>query len=144
VIHIDSMLSQFIEDSEKDMAWQIGEYGFDMKLSLYVPALIEKNIKGFTEALFKKAGKSRDDIHIWAIHPGGRAILEKAAEALGLEKEALQVSYDVLREYGNMSSATIMFVLERILADEREGGIFAAAFGPGLTVECGFFKKEKG
>ncbi len=141
VLSIQTLLSHFIENSEKDMAWQIGEYGFDMKLSLYVPQFIEQNIANITNALFAKAGKSRSDIQIWAIHPGGRAILEKVQETLALEAGALQVSYDILREYGNMSSATIMFVLERILADDREGGVFSAAFGPGLTVECCFLEK---
>ena len=144
VLSIQTMLSHYIANSEADMAWQIGEYGFDMKLSLYVPALIEQHMQSITDSLFSKAGKQRSDIDIWAIHPGGRAILEKVGESLELEEGALQVSYDVLREYGNMSSATIMFVLERILADEREGGVFAAAFGPGLTVECGFMEKIKG
>ncbi len=143
VLAIQNTLSHFIAESEDDMAWKIGEHGFDMKLSLYVPRFIELNIAKITDALFEKVCKARSDIGIWAIHPGGRAILEKVEEALALDTDALQVSYDILREYGNMSSATIMFVLERILADDREGGVFAAAFGPGLTVECCFFEKFK-
>ncbi len=144
VFSIQAMCSHYIANSEADMAWQIGERGFDMRLSLYVPALIEQHMKSITDSLFAKAGKQRADIDIWAIHPGGRAILEKVQESLGLKKQALQISYDVLREYGNMSSATIMFVLERILADKGTGGVFATAFGPGLTVECSFMEKIKG
>jgi predicted naringenin-chalcone synthase len=131
-------------ESEEDMAWSIGQNGFDMKLSVYVPRIIERNIADLIDAAMESSGLSRDAVEIWALHPGGRAILDKTAATLGLDQSAFAPSYEVLREYGNMSSATIMFVLQRILEDERQGNIFATAFGPGLTLEAAHMEKQLG
>lgn len=131
-----------LPDSGQDMAWKIGAHGFDMKLSLYVPRLIESSIRSILEEQLESAGVAREAIDIWAIHPGGRAILDKVAAELDLPPGALDISYAVLREFGNMSSATIFFVLERILAADQSGQIFASAFGPGLTVESALFRKK--
>ncbi|MDA3949172.1 MAG: hypothetical protein PF508_08095, partial [Spirochaeta sp.] len=87
------------------------------------------------------SGLTRDQVDIWAIHPGGRAILDKTAATLGLDQKEFAPSYEVLRRYGNMSSSTIMFVLREILADDRAGHIFATAFGPGLTMEAAHLHK---
>ena len=81
------------------------------------------------------------DVALWAIHPGGRAILDRAAATLGLKPADLWASYQVLRDYGNMSSATLLFVLELLLAGRAQGRTFAAAFGPGLTVESALLEK---
>jgi len=129
-------------ESEEDMAWSVGQTGFDMKLSVYVPRIIKRNIASLIDAAMESSGISREAVDIWALHPGGRAILDKAAATLGLDPEDFAVSYDVLREYGNMSSATIMFVLKRILEGSRSGHIFATAFGPGLTLEAAHMEKE--
>ena len=141
VFSLDRFLARTIRNSENDMAWIIGETGFDMKLSAYVPRLIEENVGALVNDLLAQAGTPPGGIDIWAIHPGGRAILDRTRETLALPREELEVSYEVLRQFGNMSSATILFVLERILRDERYGTVFAAAFGPGLTVESGLFEK---
>jgi len=139
---LHSFNSHYIPDSEDDMAWKIGLNGFDMKLSYYVPKLIDTNIMKILNNLLKKAGLKRDDIDIWAIHPGGKAILEKLEKTLNITRDDLKHSYDVLWEYGNMSSSTIMFVLDRIIKDKsKKGKIFAIAFGPGLTVESGLLEK---
>jgi predicted naringenin-chalcone synthase len=132
--------SHIIPGSEDDMAWIIGETGFDMKLSSYVPRLIEGNIGPVLDRLFAASGWGRDELKLWAVHPGGRAILDKTAQVLGLSDGELDVSYDVLRRFGNMSSATIFFVLKEILDRGRKGKLFACAFGPGLTVESGFLE----
>jgi predicted naringenin-chalcone synthase len=141
VIALDSFNSHILPDSENDMAWSVGNTGFAMKLSAYVPRIINENLAEILNRILAKADKSRDEIDIWAVHPGGKAILEKIEEALTLDPRELRVSYDVLRDYGNMSSVTIMFVLKAILADKREGNVLAIAFGPGLTVETGFLRK---
>jgi predicted naringenin-chalcone synthase len=133
--------SRFIADSEDKMAWKIGDLGFEMKLSHYVPKFLEANILPIMEGLFGKNGLSMKDIDIWAVHPGGRAILEKLETALGLSREDLRHSYNVLWEYGNMSSSTIMFVLDKIMNSPEYGNIFACAFGPGLTVETACLEK---
>jgi len=139
-ILLNSFNSTYADNSEDEMAWKIGDYGFDMKLSVYVPDIIKKNILSIFEQLFENLKITKPDIDIWAIHPGGKTVLEKTEEAMGISKDQLAISYDVLREYGNMSSTTIMFVLEKILGQKGEGKIFSAAFGPGLTIESGYFE----
>ena len=141
IIALDSFNSQILPESEDDMAWSVGNTGFAMKLSAYVPRIINENLSEILNRILAKADKSRDEIDIWAVHPGGKAILEKIEAALSLDPQELAVSYDILKRYGNMSSVTIMFVLKAILADEREGNMLAIAFGPGLTVETGFLRK---
>jgi len=138
---LEGFASRVIPESGQAMAWKIGERAFDMRLSAYVPRLIEANIRAIVEDLLGAAGDALADIDIWAIHPGGRAILDRSAAALNIPQSALVHSYEVLREYGNMSSATIFFVLQRIMEDSRSGTVFATAFGPGLTVESGLFRK---
>ncbi len=138
---LDGFTSRIIPGSENDMAWKIGENAFDMRLSAYVPRLIEQNIRSIIDDLLSTSDAAFEDIDIWAVHPGGRAILDRTAAALGIPESALLHSYEVLREYGNMSSATIFFVLRRILEGRESGTVFATAFGPGLTVESGLFRK---
>lgn len=142
-LRLDRFATYLVDDSEKEMAWRIGKHGFDMRLSLYVPAIIETNIPQVVSRLLDGSGVALSDIDLYAVHPGGRAILDKVNEALSLPDGALDISYDVLREYGNMSSVTIFFVLEAMLAAPEAGRIFAAAFGPGLTVESGVLTKEE-
>ena len=107
----------------------------------YVPRLIQRNIGAILEDLLAEGGLSRADVALWTIHPGGRAILDRAAATLGLQPGELWASYQVLRDYGNMSSATLLFVLELLLAGRGQGRTFAAAFGPGLTVESALLEK---
>ncbi len=134
-LQLSDFASRLIPGSEKEMAWIIGEHGFDMKLSSYVPRLIENNIQTILDDLFTQAGWTKNEDLMWAVHPGGRAILDKTASVLGLPVQALEVSYKVLAAYGNMSSATIFFVLKALLEKGQLGPVFACAFGPGLTVE---------
>ncbi|HEY8296215.1 MAG TPA: type III polyketide synthase [Micrococcaceae bacterium] len=133
---------------EESMAWNIGDEGFEMVLGTYVPHIIDDHIVGALEPLLARDDSVRDlpyaDIEHWAIHPGGRSILDKVESRLGLREEQLVPARETLRNYGNMSSATVLFVLKYILdlpssgADER---ICSMAFGPGLTVETGLFTK---
>jgi predicted naringenin-chalcone synthase len=133
---------------EESMAWNIGDEGFEMVLGTYVPHIIDDHIVGALEPLLARDDSVRDlpyaDIEHWAIHPGGRSILDKVESRLGLREEQLVPARETLRNYGNMSSATVLFVLKHILdlpssgADER---ICSMAFGPGLTVETGLFTK---
>ena len=123
---------------KQDMSWELSSTGFAMTLSGYVPSLIEADFEKLVSQAMKKHNIIRDQITHWAIHPGGRKILESIEKSLSLPKEDLNASYQVLRDYGNMSSPTILFVLKIILdALDQTGGqkIFGAAFGPGLTME---------
>ena len=125
-------------EGEKEMAWNLSAKGFLMTLSAYIPQLIEKGIKSLTEEVLVKFNISSKDILGWAIHPGGRKILEVIQKELSLESKDLEASYNVLKNYGNMSSPTILFVIKKCweqLASTPNAKIFGAAFGPGLTME---------
>lgn len=123
---------------EEEMTWKIGDHGFRMTLSSYVPTLIGENLEAMLDPLWADLGVDREEVGRWAVHPGGRAILDRVERDLALPPEALGASREVLRRFGNMSSATVLFVL----AEELERGVapgeplLAAAFGPGLTVEA--------
>lgn len=132
-------------DGGKNMAWKIGDFGFEMRLSAYVPELINQGIKGLTEKLLIKHNLSPEDIDYFAIHPGGKKIIEKVEEALNIPRQKSCAAHKVLKEYGNMSSPTILFVLNEILENietvqDSNKYIMAFAFGPGLTLESILFK----
>lgn len=144
-LKIRTFLNDLAIEGEQDMAWTIGNHGFEMKLSTYVPDIIHKNIRPLLENMLLSAGNKTDEIAYWAIHPGGRAILDKIQQALELNEQQLYASRSVLRDYGNMSSATILFVLKIFMEDPRfkpDNDIFAMAFGPGLTIETGLFQLQ--
>jgi predicted naringenin-chalcone synthase len=123
-------------DSMEDMTWDIGDTGFVMGLSSRVPTVIADRLPSYLDGLLSPYELAVRDIDFWAIHPGGRAIIDKAQEVLDLTDDAVHDSLEVLRLHGNMSSPTILFVLKRIL-DRKEtvGTGVALAFGPGLTIE---------
>lgn len=139
-ITLHRLSSRIIPGTEENMAWKIGELAFDMKLSAYVPQILEDNISSVMNEFYSETGISREEINLWAIHPGGRQILDRLRMALSITPEDLSNSYSVLNEFGNMSSSTIMFVLEKFIAKADSGKMFSAAFGPGLTVETGYFE----
>lgn len=144
---LDQFATAIAEDSESDMAWTIGDTGFDMVLSSYVPQIIQSNLEQSVQPLFNSYNISRDDIRHWAIHPGGRAILDKIEQSLKLNPTQLTSSRQVLADFGNMSSATILFVLKHLLdkpLETTEETVLAMAFGPGLTIESGLLTKVAG
>lgn len=135
-------------EGKEDMAWQIGDFGFEMKLSAYVPEIIRKGIKQLTERLVSQLSlentafedEEKDKIaDYFAIHPGGKRILQVIEERLDLSSEDNRYAYRVLQEFGNMSSPTILFVLRTLLNDltasDHDKQILSFAFGPGLTLE---------
>ncbi|MFT4605150.1 MAG: putative naringenin-chalcone synthase [Rhodothermales bacterium] len=146
---VDSV-TQLAPDSENDMAWKIGDRGFEMVLSTYVPKILGAQIGGIVDDLLGQSGRRREDIAHWWVHPGGRAILDHIHQGLKLDPEALAPSRRVLSRFGNMSSATILFVLQEALAggggpgpsgDVEAGDLaYAMAFGPGLTVESALLR----
>ncbi|RAM36393.1 type III polyketide synthase [Arthrobacter globiformis] len=145
--HFETVLTPVGEDS---MAWNIGDEGFEMVLGNYVPHIIDEHIVGALEPLLARDPSLQDlayrDITHWAIHPGGRSILDKVQSRLDLYDEQLRPARETLRNYGNMSSATVLFVLKHILdlpSREGEERVCSMAFGPGLTVETGLFTKVK-
>lgn len=132
------------EQTENDMAWTIGDTGFEMILSTYVPSIIESNLEGALLPLFNNYNLKSQAIEHWAIHPGGRAILDKVQKSFSLRDTQIASSRRILANFGNMSSATILFVLADLLEIEQqaqEESVIAMAFGPGLTIESGLLKK---
>lgn len=140
---VQSFSSALITNGEADMAWDIGNQGFNIVLSSYVPEVLGARVRPLLEGVLERAGLDLTQVEEWAVHPGGRAILDKVQESLGLPDEALEASRQVLRDYGNMSSATVMFVLKELLdgADEGQALTCAMAFGPGLTVETAVLER---
>lgn len=148
VLTIDRLASELTPVGDKDMAWTIGDEGFEMVLSAAVPKIIDTHIEGALEPLLTAEPDLSSDpagrIRHWAIHPGGRSILDKVEAKLGLSELQLQPSRRILRDYGNMSSATVLFVLKEIIESATTPGderVCAMAFGPGLTVETGLFTR---
>lgn len=131
--------NDFSISGQHDMAWQVGNQGFEMMLSSYVPEVIGRGIGDLTARLLEKIAIEIADIGYFAIHPGGRKILEAIETKLGLTREQNAAAYQVLADFGNMSSVTVVFVLQEIFrktAKEDTGKhILSFAFGPGLTLE---------
>lgn len=120
---------------EDAMSWRIGDHGFAMTLSPRVPDVVGRELRSWLSGWLADRGREIGSIGSWAVHPGGPRILSAVGEALGLEPSALSASSRVLAEHGNMSSATIAFVLERLRAADAPGPWVAMGFGPGLAVE---------
>lgn len=135
---LEASASALIPQGEQDMAWTVGDHGFDIVLSSYVPGLIGAGIGEALAPLLGAQGLTVGDVAWWAVHPGGKAIVDKVEQGLGLRPAQVAASREVLRRYGNMSSATVLFVLEQLLAEPAAANgdrVCAIAFGPGLTVE---------
>lgn len=126
---------------KKDMSWALSSKGFLMTLSGYVPDLVKEDFNVLVENALENASIKKENISHWCIHPGGKKILEAIQKSTGLTVDHLRHSYDILKDYGNMSSPSVLFVLERILQEllhyppDTSATVFAAAFGPGLTME---------
>jgi alkylresorcinol/alkylpyrone synthase len=120
------------------MAFHLTDHGFRMRLSAYVPELLAADVEGFVDHLLERNHLRRPDVRFWGIHPGGARILDHLQSCLGLSDEQMRFSRQVLHDYGNMSSPTILFVLDGIQrSGQVETGDFGVllGFGPGLTME---------
>lgn len=128
------------EDSLDLMSWEAGDQGYNMRLSHMIPGILENNLDGFAKEILGRDAKYKN--FSWALHPGGKAILEGLSRAFDLNNEDLAHSWKVLREYGNMSSSTFLFVLESLMkAPKTKDWVVGMAFGPGLSVEGALFKR---
>ena len=135
---MDSFLALRIPDTSDLITWRIRELGFDMQLSGQVPAEICRAMKDVGRQITR--GKDPTAMELWAVHPGGRTVLDAVEKGLGLRADALGYSRDVLARFGNMSSATVMFVLEQIIHNAQQGQQGCAmSFGPGVTAETMLF-----
>jgi predicted naringenin-chalcone synthase len=143
-LKLKSFYSEVAYRGKTDMSWQLSNDGFLMTLSAYVPQLIKEDIKCFVHKALIATNLEQDAITHWCIHPGGRKILEVIQTKLGLTDQQLSYSKDVLSEFGNMSSPTILFILKQ-MQQELNGAsanVFGVAFGPGLTMETFIASKE--
>ncbi len=143
--------STILPDTADQMGWTIGDHGFEMTLSAEVPGSIAGPLPGLIDELLARHGLHRADVNHWAVHPGGPRVLAAVETALGLTPERLAVSRSVLAEHGNMSSGTILFVLEQLFGGGEEPNgrprapaetCVAMAFGPGLTAELAVFRAD--
>ncbi|MCX7314150.1 MAG: type III polyketide synthase [Hyphomicrobiales bacterium] len=137
-IALDSFRAVLIPDSLELMSWNIRDLGFDMVLSGKVPRAIHDSLRDGAHQIIGSAAVG--DIDLWAVHPGGGTILDAVERAFDLPPSALAPSREVLRRHGNMSSATVMFVLEAMMREAASGARGCAmAFGPGLIAETMLF-----
>ncbi len=128
-----------IPGSAELITWNIGDSGFDMVLSGKVPGALRKALPQVIDEILD--GAAPELIRLWAVHPGGRSILDAVEQALSLDPAALSASRDILYRFGNMSSASVMFVLEQMLKSGKRGESGCAmAFGPGVVAECMLFE----
>jgi predicted naringenin-chalcone synthase len=148
-VELGGFHSDLTREGEGDMAWTIGDEGFRMRLSTYVPQILSDHLPPLLEGMFARFNLTHEGIRHWAIHPGGRAILDRVEEGLGGEVSGIASSRAVLAQFGNMSSATILFVLHHLLQatdapnrDCEPDRMVAMAFGPGLSIEAGIFLRH--
>jgi len=125
-----------LPDSAEDMGWRIGDHGFEMTLSSRVPSIIRAQLNDWIRDWLAQHGLARPDIGSWAIHPGGPRVIDAVEQTLGLSPQETAASREVLAENGNMSSPTVLFILNRLAAREAPRPCVMLAFGPGLVVEA--------
>ena len=139
-LRIKKFYSQVSFKGKKDMSWELSSSGFLMNLSGYVPELIEQDFNQLLGNALQHANLTKEEISHWCIHPGGKRILSAVEKSIDISAKDLVHSYNVLKNYGNMSSPTVLFVLKEIMDSiekdkDQKVNIFGAAFGPGLTLE---------
>lgn len=143
-LELKSFFSDLALHGKEEMGWFIGDYGFEMRLSTNVPDVIKEGIGELTNRLLEKIDLELSDIEFFAIHPGGKRILEVIEEQLNISREQNQPAREILRTHGNMSSPTVLFVLKSILDDlknkDDQKHLLSFAFGPGLTLESAVLK----
>jgi predicted naringenin-chalcone synthase len=136
-IALDSFRALLVPDTAEMMTWKVQDFGFDMFLSGQIPAALQTTLQAHAADIL--GTRTPQDVALWAVHPGGRTVLDAVERAFGLPASALGFSREVLRRYGNMSSATVMFVLQSMMQSAAGSVGCAMAFGPGLTAETMLF-----
>jgi len=134
---MDSFRAVLVPDTRELITWNIGDNGFDMVLSGQVPGTIQEALRASADEILD--GAPIDAVNMWAVHPGGRSILDAVERALALQPSALAASRRVLRAFGNMSSGTVMFVLQQMMRASSGTRGCAMSFGPGLIAETMLF-----
>jgi len=132
--------SQLLPNSERELGWSIGDHGFQMIMTKQTPRVIEQYLRDWVVGWLRPHGLSLGDIANWAVHPGGPKILDAVQSALELPDAALEDSWRILADYGNMSSPTVFFIMNKKAEQRLSGPMVALGFGPGLVVEAALFE----
>lgn len=128
--------SQLVANSEREMGWIIGDHGFSMTMTKQIPRLIKQYLREWIEGWLQSQGWTLEDVSHWAVHPGGPKILEAVQASLDLHDSAMSDSWQILADYGNMSSPTVFFILKQQLQKPINGLTVLLGFGPGLVIEA--------
>ena len=143
-LSLDAFYCGLASQGKNEMAWKIEDQGFGIRLSSYIPDLLKDNIRFLVHGLLDKLNLRLEEIQNFAIHPGGKKILESVEKSLEISRDKNMAAYETLKNFGNMSSVTILFVLKNIMQKlskiQDKEKILAMAFGPGLTLESALFK----
>ncbi|MCE9544366.1 MAG: type III polyketide synthase [Planctomycetia bacterium] len=137
---VEATGSCLLPDSTDAMTWRIRDHGFEMTLSARVPELIREHLRSWLARWLDQHGLAIADVVSWAIHPGGPRIVAAVQQSLGLADAAVAVSLEVLAECGNMSSPTVLFILDRLRRSGAGGPCVALGFGPGLVAEAALIR----
>jgi alpha-pyrone synthase len=136
---MDGFRAVLVPKTKEMITWHIRDCGFEMMLSPRIPGAIRRALATGADDIL--SGRPPSEIDLWAIHPGGTSVIDAVQRAFDIEPDALSASRDVLRSYGNMSSATVMFVLDAIMrASQTESAGCAMSFGPGMVAETMMFR----
>jgi predicted naringenin-chalcone synthase len=135
--------STVLAGTEDLMGWTIEDHGFSMVLSPQVPSRIAAHLRPWLDHWLAGQGLALPEVETWAVHPGGPRILRAVLESAGLQPAQIDLSTEVLSQFGNMSSATILFILERLRTRAGSGPCLALGFGPGLTVEAALLMRQE-
>ncbi len=128
--------SHVVPNTRDLMSWRIGDHGFEMTLSPKVPEVIRTELRPWMERWLAQHNLTLGDIAHWAVHPGGPRIVDACETGLGLEHGGLDLSREILARYGNMSSPTVLFVLDELRRQSQRGPCVLLGFGPGLAIEA--------
>lgn len=135
-VKIEGFYSLLLHKGKDLMGWNITPVNFEMVLNASIPEFIGEEINSIVLKASQKYNLKPDSIHKWAIHPGGKKILDTIQRSLRLSDDDVRYSNKILNEYGNMSSPTILFVLHELMAEHHPGkSVFSIGFGPGISIE---------
>ncbi len=137
--HASRSASKVIPESEDHMTWKVRDLGFAMTLSPKLPHLIEEHVPPFLETWLAEEGLRISDINSWAVHPGGPRVLSSFQKVMKLDEQALSHSRSILQNYGNMSSATVFFIVQKMMQENNRLPCVSIGFGPGITIEASLF-----
>jgi predicted naringenin-chalcone synthase len=130
-----------IPDSTGAMTWSLGDHGFEMTLSKQVPNIIREHLRPWLSQWLGRRGIRVEQVASWAIHPGGPRILDAVEGGLCLRPTQTAVAREVFAEHGNMSSPTVLFILERLIRDNAATPCVALGFGPGMVAEAALLER---